>query len=113
MPSIYNSKMNKNAPAAKAEKYKYKGKIYNTMAEYNAAKAADQGGKSDKKRVVGFQEKTGERYKDKPSFYKAKTEKAAEKRDKTRYKTPLGRVFDVKSEYESYKKERIAKGLPY
>lgn len=47
MPSIYKSKANKNSDNAKrAVKYSLGGKIYNTLAEYNAAKAARSAAKA-------------------------------------------------------------------
>jgi len=45
--SIYKSKANKNSNSAKrAVKYKFEGKLYNTIAEYNAAKAASAAAKA-------------------------------------------------------------------
>ena len=113
MPSIYKSKMNPKASAAKADKYKFRGKVYNTLAEYNAAKAAYQKEVDSKKRVVGYREKTGETHKSKSKFYESKTEKSDPLMDKTKFKTPLGKVFNTRDKMEVYKKDRIAKGLPY
>jgi hypothetical protein len=50
MPSIYKSKTNKNSEDAKKakkdEKYSLDGKLYNTLAEYNIAKAAKAAAKA-------------------------------------------------------------------
>jgi hypothetical protein len=45
--NIYKSKANKNSSAAKrAVKYSFDGKLYNSLAEYNAAKAAKAAAKA-------------------------------------------------------------------
>lgn len=113
MPSIYKSKMNPKASATKAVKYKFRGKVYNTLAEYNAAKAAYQKEAGSKKRVAGYREKTGETHKTTSKFYESKAKKSDPLMDKTKWKTPLGKVFNTRDEMEVYKKDRIAKGLPY
>jgi hypothetical protein len=55
---MYGSKMNPNSDMSKRRKvYKYKGKTYNTLAEYKAAKAADVAGKAGTEKGVMMREK--------------------------------------------------------